>query len=511
MKKINQSIIRALLLWSVFGILFAGSVMAMWHSHSLNLLDFYDTGKIFRMKTDDLNTMKLHGLSYDEKSGILTVDSADAKITFAGAKSAAQFYYLYLDVEELNTEYVIFKFGCYDKNGNRVSDQQDMFGEGSNLYTIPINGEFTALKLFFQGQQGVSFKLNHVELREQPNMISAKRYVILTAGAFAIYVLVSVLFYLIGKKYLRRYQNRFIKFINWGKNKIADVLECLQFLFLLEEKPAQWLSTHLNDKCKSRLRVGLLTGLCFYMNLMNLSGMYDDRNYYKYHILLASIIIILLGWLLYDGRIVYRIWKNDMVCSWFILCLTVCLSDAVMGSQFLATGYVWLFAFGSLYFFWANQEVGRERFIREVFCGIGIYLMVALTGWIICLIASGGSIISVPTPSALMISWKSYLSEMNLIGHSTEAGNSGRGINAYNTFLTWMYRYGVFSVLPYLFMICVYLQKTCSLWKKDKSRYGKVLFGIGILYVIMMFCSNQENPFLSPLWIMMYIFIGYFF
>ncbi len=109
---------------------------------------------------------------------------------------------------------------------------------------------------------------------------------------------------------------------------------------------------------------------------------------------------------------------------------------------------------------------------------------------------------------------KTYLREMNLFGHEKavlKVWDKNKTIN--NSIIQIMYRYGIIAVLPYILLFTEYIKAIMADFRK-KRRCRKAteadLFVAGIVWfwIISGFLWNIENPFVQPLWIIVYLLMG---
>lgn len=497
----NRGLTRNICIWLLGGILLAYAAGVMAASHSINISDFHNDGEIYQMRTDGKNVLDLAGCHYEKESGRILIDSSDAKVTFQKANEGVQYYYLRIKVSNLNRDNVAVKFCFYNKEDVRIAQQENLLGNGENMYTIPVAGEISRLKMMFTEQQGSALRLDNVELREKTPHFSKKLFACAGAAVFVIYLIISVLW---------RQRGYAVKSRKW-KESAEGLKQCLQMIYMIQEAPAAWLHVHLPQKMHHSLRVALFTLLCSYMSLMEYFGIYDAKNYYKFHIIFASFVIIIMGWLLYDGKLEYQKWDTFLINSWFILWISVCIGDAIMGSRYVGTGYVMIIAFGTLFFFWSNQKKGRAMLLIEIAEGIGIYLLLYIAFFIVKTAVTGNidAVIDIPTKQELIIAWKSYIGDLNLIGHSVKAKTGGRTVWIYNGIFEMVYRYGIFILIPYvMFFTDVFCWTRCYM---KKTGIRSLVLTIQILFFLSLFTQNAERPFLSPFWIAFYLHVGYFF
>lgn len=111
--------------------------------------------------------------------------------------------------------------------------------------------------------------------------------------------------------------------------------------------------------------------------------------------------------------------------------------------------------------------------------------------------------------------WQNYLSELNLLGHYGDTDIDGavdKKIGAHNMFITIAYRYGAFSVVPYILLVAGVLKYGfCYMIKmrRTKGSYALMIFFTGISYFGSAFLGNVEQPLRYMPWVIFYMMIGY--
>lgn len=112
--------------------------------------------------------------------------------------------------------------------------------------------------------------------------------------------------------------------------------------------------------------------------------------------------------------------------------------------------------------------------------------------------------------------WRTYAEHMNLWGHyGNEKVNSLMGpikIGAHNMFLTIMYQYGVFVMVPFLAVVCFLLSYGVKYMVRNGRTAGKCSFlplGLASAYIISASLGNIEQPMRYIPWIVFYFLMGF--
>lgn len=493
---LNKNAVIPRVAWLLFGLVLALSVGMMLGSRSVNIRDFYNDGETFHVSTS-LDSINLTDVSYDAAKDVYHVDSDNSKLTFKKGKKDVQYYYLYLKAENINQNGINAMFGFYNKSGRRVCNYENAIGNGWNVYTLPVTGEFCRMKIFLKNQKDLEFSLKEISFRQKLKTFSKKRFLVGVTGVFFLYLFFSWMLYrncLLGKKMENAYECLVTKF--------CDVL---QYIYMLEEKPAMWLCRYIPPHRRSVFRVIMLFLLQMYFFVANKLGVYNDR-YTKYHIFLAAVILLFTAWSMYEGDLETQKWNKGFFGCFAVFSLILCICDAWMGSRYLGMGYVLLLAAGSLFFFWGNQKAAeRERFLNELLISGGAALGIQILFSVFSADFSG--FLGLPTGirgEDLLIAWKTYVEDLNFLGHAELAKTGGIRVNSYNGILQMCYRYGVLVIVTYCVVLASVLKRGIMI--RDK----KLLFVEG-MYIIFVIITEAEVPFLNPFWTVFYLHMGYYF
>lgn len=103
--------------------------------------------------------------------------------------------------------------------------------------------------------------------------------------------------------------------------------------------------------------------------------------------------------------------------------------------------------------------------------------------------------------------WKAYLRKMNLLGHGKKPYLWDHRILPHNALIGMMYWYGVPSVIPYIVMMIMAVEKS---WRFSNTRikYSSVPFYCITSFIIMSMADNVEQPFVWLPWILCYLMLA---
>ena len=103
--------------------------------------------------------------------------------------------------------------------------------------------------------------------------------------------------------------------------------------------------------------------------------------------------------------------------------------------------------------------------------------------------------------------YRTYLRNMNLLGHEDRPRMWGSRRLPHNAVLGIAYRYGVFAAAPYIIMLLATLTRTFR-YGRRKVRCAAIPFYICLSSIVMSMADNVEQPFVWLPWIGLYLMMG---
>lgn len=115
--------------------------------------------------------------------------------------------------------------------------------------------------------------------------------------------------------------------------------------------------------------------------------------------------------------------------------------------------------------------------------------------------------------SERIIYWKAYLRQINFWGHKPKAIVNEKQRSAHNDFLGISYRYGVLSVIPYLFYLVYYGLYGYRYFKYYRGQRRYAVFPMLLILVVFpfMLLDILELPFRHVAWFVLYLTTGILF
>ena len=115
--------------------------------------------------------------------------------------------------------------------------------------------------------------------------------------------------------------------------------------------------------------------------------------------------------------------------------------------------------------------------------------------------------------SQRIIYWKGYLRQVNFWGHKPKAVINERRRSPHNDFLNIAYRYGVLSVIPYLFYLFYYVFYGYRYFRYYRGQRRYAVFPMMLILVVFPFLLLDilELPFRHVAWFILYLTTGILF
>ena len=103
--------------------------------------------------------------------------------------------------------------------------------------------------------------------------------------------------------------------------------------------------------------------------------------------------------------------------------------------------------------------------------------------------------------------YKTYLRNMNLVGHKDRPVMWGHRRQPHNAVLGIAYNYGVFTAVPYLIMLIAVVERTFR-YSRRKGQLASVPFYVCTFSILASMADNVEQPFVWLSWMGLYLLMG---
>lgn len=337
MNRYKTSITKCLV-WLIMGVIISLSVAAMLVSEHVNLDCFYDVGEIYDIANNQQT--ELYDASYDIENNLCRADSEHAGRYFWIYDKKTAWQYFYLEAELPETDAVTVTLEFLDEGNNQIVAFEKEIHQGENI--IPLYGmKFSQGIIWLNNQQGQQFLFDHMHLFEREILFFAPWGYIYTGIVFLIYMAVSFLLLRILKK--RKKTWNWYVFIDGLQGVYCKVGDSLCSRIKVEEKK------------KNQIRTGLFAVLFVYIYAMWENGQYNLL--YRYHVLVGSVLLLLVGIFSYEGKLNKVSWKPSLVLAWTLFWLFTVISDFVVYKKIYGyVGWIVFPLFGFVFFLWHNMK-----------------------------------------------------------------------------------------------------------------------------------------------------------
>lgn len=389
-------------------------------------------------------------------------------------KKESQHSWMYREfyISELkNSQMIQAEVLFYDGEGNWVSVSQESWGNGYNIVTHPT-GTFRKIRIYFYNQENTSFRIHGLRFIDHITSVSKKKILVFSFLFFVCYLLIL------------RFWGRLLP-VRTVKNECT---ECMEELF-------GWIEKRKIIHFSKYGRIFLWFSLFFGSMSIEYFAQFGNTGCIRY----IELGIFVIGLVLAHGYSTFRVkkkreseaesvFREGMQYLWIFTCLWMMISDFFVEKRCQYVGILLLFAGGYLLY-----QINTKNCIYEVMTEFELGFIAAgtIAGIIwICLRKAGVWQIAEPSGlHELLIVWKKYLLDMNVLGHKRALFVTGRKILPYNGIWKAGYTYGSVVMLPYiLFWVFLIRQSiNCYLLRKQKE-YMKE-FGILLIFLVSVFLN----------------------
>lgn len=338
----------------LIGIIISIVVTAMLISGTFNIHKFYDVGKICDVATSTMKFVGNSGLRYNYSIGRLDIleDVAQKRITISEKKETA-WNYVILELSNMDSEKLECQIEYYNSEGGVVWQQETALVSGENvIFSEDI--KYSAIAMNFINKKNDGFSLDKVQFREQESP-----FVLSKALVCFFFILILYDIFVVVIKYIMRKKNVNIS-INIILNTLTDGLQRFyrKVGSLGEGMVGKW-----GNNVKRIGRILCILFLLFYMQIMSYNSLYIAEKYFKYHMYVCAIIIVLFAFLCWEKPLQLLDWDNHFVKIWLVFWLMAAISEFIVPKRYSYQSIMMLFFMGFLYFMWNNMND-----VEEVLC-----------------------------------------------------------------------------------------------------------------------------------------------
>ena len=312
---------------------------------------------------------------------------------------------------------------------------------------------------------------------------------------------------------------------------------------------------YLNVREEDREKVRIfLFALLFFLQCAALnSKIFAKAEYYRYFVLVFCIILFLIALLLIEERETDKKRDRERSWIWTVFWLGTCISDILVGKYYIYPGWIMLTVV-EFFLYWHQQMKYPDCLLRNMMSGLRLsffpvfvwcfifqqsmifyaVLMFLVFGFhfirgkkwqdgagllLSAYLIYAGAVRSLAGDSFVItqslydqrVIWSEFLRKLNCGGHPERVLNLwGQEWYPGNGILEIAYRYGIFTGVLYIGLVCQSGKMVMARCKQVRKNNEICFFFISVsaVFLIANLFFNLEEPFLSPVWTLFYLLLG---
>lgn len=357
------------LAWGLTGFIVSAICCAIILTGDISLRDpFYNCGDVYEIKENVYKSSNVQDKGYQDVSGQVVLQEGEYDYGLLIEGDTNKWKYLCITLDEVSSN-SLKAIVSYRKQKDDVIEQEytteAKMEEGVNLLDIP-DEEFNIVSIEFTGENGTSFSVEKIELREKEPYSDFYSTFALLPLSFLGYMIISTLIL------------RFIK--RTGKKwNVYSWIEVLQGVYILFARQFEFVSNILSEPKRRYIRrLGFLC-MFLYSVFVEITGIYYDK--LKYHLAVYAILLLVIAIVSLESTITKKNWNHPLVWGWFAFGLMMCVSDFLIPKELRYWGYVLLLVIGFYNFVWNQMRDPSELlwdFVWAVHVFLGIIVLFCL-------------------------------------------------------------------------------------------------------------------------------------
>jgi len=351
----------------MIGIVFSFSIGTVCITGFDVLDSFYNNGAVFDMPQSVSYSFIAEG-GYSDIDRNWVVKEADFAKWIDFEKFPKTYDYLLVEVSDLTGEMLwIVDYADPTIELPVLARENYTLKNGVTQLELP-SVKFSMIGIRIVNQQGLTFKINSMQLREQPIIPNFTSRMIKNVAFFTtIYSVVIAILLYIAKK------------LKW-KLDFTKPITCLQWLYIKVGNTALKAVNIIPIKVRKILITSLWLAIIIFFNLRNLRVPINPTSTQR--IITLNIILLCIAILSLRIKLKYVGWNNMLVKAWLIFSVMTIISDIVVKKAIMHQGIIMILVLGFLTFVWNNME--RPAAMIEPFINAVHIYFVAVT--VFCLI-----------------------------------------------------------------------------------------------------------------------------
>ena len=485
------------------------------------------------------------GIHFDKERQCMQVTEDEAAIVLNEVKKAKIWNYLFVEVSGSTSSSIPVQIECYNRDKMVFHTVDSQLATGDNYVTLNSSQATKYIVIRLLNGKGMEFSIGEIQLRTKLPA-SMKKIAWST-------LLLSIVFCLLAAILLRssKIKSVFMAFDVYFFQALKEVLEYIYsevgIHFYQKIKNTGWYQK------RKEVQIFLFTLLFLLQYAALTSGIYAKADYYNYCVLVCCIILLVITVFFIGDRAENKIKNRQSNWVWTAFWLVTCISDMLVDKYYQYTGWVMLIVIG-FFLYWWRQMQHPGQLVLNMISGLRIaFLFIAAYSFVYRQSMAGDAVLmgfvfwycffqkkkwwdglgiifsfymlyqgvfqdwskeSFAITRSLYdqrLIWSGYMRKLNCFGHQERALFFwGEKWYPNNGILEIVFRYGIFAGVFYLGLL---LQSGKMLIDKCSRRYEAkeiriVSKGIIVLFFVLNLLISLEAPFLSPIWLIFYLFLG---
>lgn len=306
--------------------------------HTVAFRQIFPQGEVFDYDKENL-TGSSSAFLYQEEKGCFLIASDSARKRFRKLASKQDLHYIRFSISHLRQEPLDCVLEYRDEEGNYRGCQNVSFTNGEQWVAVTAP-EFRYFSVLAENRKGSEISFDAVQVRQKAPV--SKKKLLASMGVF--FLLYAGILYLCRNLRFRAHLD------------LWEVLTCFYdgFLkFFWKRAPRE-----LSETVKSRTRTALFLLMFLGMWVSDILRLYAKTEYYKYHMLLETVLLTLVFAVSADkrGQTAQKRGPWRLKKLWLFYCVQICVSDFLVSKFHKFAGYAMLLSFGFAYYVWEKME-----------------------------------------------------------------------------------------------------------------------------------------------------------
>lgn len=333
------------------GFLMSAMVTMMYLGGDFNTKNFLSAGAVYDFPQKELESSS-QGWVYEE--GIsghrMRTNGALKKYPLNGKEQ--KWKYLYIEIADMSIPELGAAICYYGKEKQKILEQPVVLRTGENI--IPLQAEIPMNRMGIRilNAREEYLSMESMQIRTTVSGYTPKRMLKIFTVAYAGFILAFTVFLILRKRYG--------KIMIWGQ-KAKEVcyvpIEILQYAYqIFGDTVGQRMGKKLSKNQKNEIRILLFALLFFWSIAGNVMNWTMDKSYFRYHVLICTVLILLIAAVSWEKPLKMIKWKKPLAVSWLCLCTGMIISDLFVSKSIAMVGLVLLLAGGYFIFAWGNIQ-----------------------------------------------------------------------------------------------------------------------------------------------------------